>query len=113
MSLAWSALDQAGVPGQDDDLSPVGYLQLAVDRGDVVGDRLRRDGHPLGDLGVADPSGDKVEHFASRPVRAANGMSRAAGAETRPSTRRAMPGPATVTDGTEASSADNPSRTTG
>jgi hypothetical protein len=55
---------KTGVPGQDDRLAPVGDLELAEDRGYVVGDGLRRDRHLPGDLGVAHACRYQVEHLA-------------------------------------------------
>ena len=52
-SGGWIAAAESGVPGADDGLVPVGYLEFAEDRGDVVGDGLGGDRHLPGDLGVA------------------------------------------------------------
>src|SRR5262245_30922649 len=39
------------------------HVELAQDRRDVVADRLLGDEQPVGDLGVADPLAEKLEHL--------------------------------------------------
>ena len=60
-SGGWVVAAESGVPGADDGLVPVGYLEFAEDCGDVVGDGFGGDRHLPGDLGVA---GDAGESFA-------------------------------------------------
>jgi peptidoglycan/LPS O-acetylase OafA/YrhL len=52
---------EPGLAGPDDGLTPLGHLQLGEDRGDVVGDGLRRQEQPLADLRVGEPGRDAVE----------------------------------------------------
>jgi hypothetical protein len=52
---------QAGLPGSEDGLGPVGNLELVKDGGDVVADRFGADEETVGDLGVLEALGDEVE----------------------------------------------------
>ncbi len=54
---------QPGLPGFDNSLRPVGYLQLVENVGNMITDRFGANMETLGNFLIAFSPGDKLEHF--------------------------------------------------